>query len=517
MIFLRMIHERWETDRETLLKSAEEIIRQLQKNTPLRGEADKSLLDSAVKFLRQSYDAQYGGFGDAPKFPAPHLLLFLLTYAQKSGEPSPLKMAETTLQKMYRGGLFDHIGYGFYRYSTDKYFRIPHFEKMLYDNALLILAYCRAYVVTKNPFYRDVAEKTAAYILREMTAPNGGFYSAQDADSHGVEGGYYILEPSEITAILGEKTGGAFNRYYDITKKGNFHGKNLPNLLKTDTINGWFDSCLPAVYKYRRERSPLYLDDKILTSWNSLMIGAMCHLYRISTHAAYLKTAKKAQYLIESKLCENDGTLYTSIRNNRRGEKGFLDDYAFYAFALLALYEATLNPSFLRKAQQICEKTAADFFDESQGGFFLCGKDSESLIFRPKETYDGALPSGNSMMAYTLVWLCLLTDDNPLEDLKNRQLAFLSGATRQFPAGYGMFLTALSDELDAPEKNTVVGGTPEELAALPCQIPPGTAAMVLKNPSAEYPLKNGKPTFYICHHHTCFPPTNHLESSKFFG
>jgi len=245
---LTAVHEEWENDRATLLESADRITDLLNRAKSVRAEANGSLIERAVEFYKSDYDKEFGGFGEAPKFPAPHILLFLLAYYKKSGDRGALEMAETTLLQMYRGGLFDHIGYGFCRYSTDRYFLVPHFEKMLYDNALLILAYCGAYWVTKKTFYRDVAEKTASYILREMTSPEGGFYSAQDADSEGEEGKYYVFEPSEIASLLGGETGEAFSRYYGITEEGNFGGKSIPNLLQSDPFRGEFDRYLPILY-----------------------------------------------------------------------------------------------------------------------------------------------------------------------------------------------------------------------------------------------------------------------------
>lgn len=246
------IHSKWENEREELLKSADEIVFHMKKKSKSEQEADERILQKAVEMYKKSYDEAYGGFGDAPKFPSPHNLWFLMDDYEKTGEKEALQMAEKTLMQMYRGDLFDHIGGGFSRYSTDRYFLAPHFEKMLYDNALLILAYCRAYEITKNPLYRKIAERTAEFILREMTSEDGGFYSAQDADSDGVEGKYYLFEPEEIKKILREVEGCAFNQYYDITEVGNFEGKNIPNLLQSDPTDERFGESLAKVYQYRK-------------------------------------------------------------------------------------------------------------------------------------------------------------------------------------------------------------------------------------------------------------------------
>ena len=510
---LAAVHERWRDDRAALLRSADEVMEVLSRRDTAHAETDIGLIESAVKSYKSSYDEKFGGFGQAPKFPAPHNLLFLLTYYEKSGDKDCLKMAERTLSQMYRGGLFDHIGYGFCRYSTDRYFLVPHFEKMLYDNALLILAYCKAYQITENPLYRDVAEKTASYILREMTSPEGGFYSAQDADSEGEEGKYYVFEPSEIIRVLGKEAGEAFNRYYGITEAGNFGGKSIPNFMQNDTFESAFDTCLPSVYDYRRQRSRLNLDDKILTAWNSLMIAAMCQLYRAGRNTEYLNAAKKAQRFIEEKLCQED-TLFVSYRAGKHSEKGFLDDYADYIFALMALYDATFDVAYLEKAQRFCRKAVADFYDREQGGFYLCGRDNESLILQPKETYDGAMPSGNSVMAYNLVRLFYLTSDEDTEKMMEQQLRFLSAAAARYPAGYAMFLIALSDFFKPPQKITAVVKNKAELEELPFTISPESIVSILSEPTEEYPLKDEKTTFYVCKNNSCMPPVNDLNCTQ---
>ena len=534
---LEAIQEKWKNDRGELLESAEEVLAFLQQRSAVRvknvssvkdskNAAETQLISTAFEIYKRTFDKAYGGFGEAPKFPTPHNLLFLMKYYEKSHEEEALKMVEKTLLQMYRGGMYDHIGGGFSRYSTDRLFLVPHFEKMLYDNALLILAYCKAYRITGKRIYCDVAERTADYILREMTSPEGGFYSAQDADSEGVEGKYYLFEPLEIIAILGEKAGEEFNRYYDITEKGNFERKSIPNLLRNDTATELLNSllpnspqnampqnlnaCLQTVYEYRKNRYALHLDDKILTSWNGLMIAAMCHLYRVTGNKVYLDAAVKAQQFILNQLCKEE-TLHVSYRNGRRSEKGFLDDYANEIFALLALYEATLDEIYLQQARSFCLKAVVDFYDEDQGGFFLYGKENEQLILRPKETYDGAVFSGNSAMAYNLVQLSFLTDEEDLRELAKQQLAFLSAEAEQYPAGQAMFLVALLDDIDPPEKITVVVKEMQEIAALPCKVSLDAIVHVLKEPTEEYPLKNDKTTFYVCRGRTCQPPVNELN------
>ena len=507
---LTRIHERWEQDRSALLGPAEQIVALLNRPSAAEDRAEPELLEDAVQLYKRLFDPINGGFGGAPKFPSPHNLLFLLSYYRRRGDRECLEMAERTLTQMARGGLFDHIGGGFCRYSTDERFLAPHFEKMLYDNALLVLAYCEAYETGKKKLYRLAAERTADFVLREMTAPAGGFYSAQDADSEGEEGKYYLFTPGEIIQLLGPERGEAFNRRFDITEAGNFEGKSIPNLLHSDPADRSFDGLLETVYQYRQSRCALRLDDKILTAWNSLMIAALCRLYRAGGERNYLDAAKRADRFLWEHLWDGE-TLHVSFRAGRRGEKGFLDDYAACLFAQLALYGATLEGAYLERGERLCRDACDKFLDRKHGGFYLYGEDHEALILRPKETYDGAMPCGNSLMAWNLARLSQLVSEKAYGPLAERQLNFLAADAKQYPAGYAMFLLALLDGRDPPPKVTVV--LPEKLEAerLPLELP-AEAAVVLREPGADYPLKNGKTTFYVCRGRSCLPPVNELPA-----
>ncbi len=508
---LTVIHEKWTTDRSVLLQQAESVIAHLQQRSaaddiPSASAGSADLTDTAAALYQQIYDRQNGGFGQAPKFPTPHNILFLLTYYERRKDPAALEMAEHTLMQMYRGGLFDHIGFGFCRYSTDERFLVPHFEKMLYDNALLILAYCKAYTVTKKAIYRQIAEKTAAYVLREMTSPSGGFYSAQDADSDGVEGKYYLFTPKELLQLLGKQDGERFCRHFDITESGNFEGKSIPNLLGSNPADRSFDMFLEAICQYRKERCALHLDDKILTSWNALMIAALCRLYQISGNVTYLNAAKQADRFIQTHLCDKD-TLYVSARNEKRGVKGFLDDYAAYLFAQLFLYGATLEQAYLDGAERLYHEVRSRFWDSANNGFYLYGSENESLILRPKESYDGAVPSGNSLMAWNLVRLSQLTSKEMYRREAAVQLQFLAARAERYPIGQAMFLLALLDEETPPPKVVIVSDNPSDAASLPLSLSPDTI-LRLQTPTEEYPLKNGETTYYVCRGHACLPPTN---------
>lgn len=514
---IETVSRKWKSDRSVIVDSAEEIVGfviEKEQKQNIRAKYQEpgnnlSLVMSAIQFYKRTFDGKYGGFGDAPKFPSPHNLLFLMRYYERSKDEEVMKMAEITLLQMYRGGIFDHVGGGFSRYSTDRYFLVPHFEKMLYDNAMLIHAYCEAYALTKNVLYRDVAEKTARYIIKEMTSCEGGFYSAQDADSEGIEGKYYLFEPSEIIKLLGQKSGKEFCAYFDITREGNFEGKSIPNLLSNDHISFCYNALLPKVFEYRKMRYPLHLDDKILTGWNGLMIAGMCHLYCVTGNTEYLTAAKDAQDFIEKNLCEKD-TLYVSYRNKLRGETGFLDDYANEIYALLALYGAAFDTKYLKKAQTLCHKVIRDFYDEKNGGFFLCGKEKKQLFMRPKETYDGATPSGNSMMAYNLVHLYHLTEEIFYKEFAKELLEFMGKEAQSYPAGYAMSLIALENYWEVPDKMIIVLKEGQKPKGLSCKIPLNTIVRIIEEPTEQYPLKNNKTTYYICRKGSCQPPVNEI-------
>lgn len=511
---LLLIADKWKSGRDELTESAGHILAHVGAGTDkAEGIVDCFLPERAVRIFTESFDETYGGFGSAPKFPTPHNLLFLTLYAQIHRDESVFSQVKKTLEQMRRGGIFDHIGFGFSRYSTDRYYLVPHFEKMLYDNALLILAYGAAYKASGDGLFLDTAEKTAAYVLREMTGAEGEFYSAQDADSEGEEGKFYVWDHEEICQILGEKRGRKFCRYFGMTRKGNFEGKNIPNLLNGNEAADDFGEEKETLYAHRKSRFRLHLDDKILTSWNSLMIGALSVLYCATGNAGYLSAAKTAQQFIEKNLAEGN-LLFVSCRNHVRSGKGFLDEYAYYTAALLHLYEASGEAVYLERAKQICGEAGRQFADESRGGYFLCGTENDTLILKPKETYDGALPSGNSVMAYCLVRLSQITGEEEYRRLAERQLAFLSGEAGQYPAGHGMFLLALLMHLHPMQKITVAAAQedrkPEQgwKGRIRKELPLYAEVRILPEETEGYRLLNGKTTYYVCKEHVCLPPSN---------
>lgn len=518
---LRAVKNRWQQDREGLLRSADALKGQLQEEQAFRSSdlSWQHLSLQAVRWFKRNFDEINGGFGDAPKFPMAHNLLFLMEYYRVNRDRRALEMAEKTLIQMYRGGIFDHIGGGFSRYSTDKYFLVPHFEKMLYDNALLLMAYTQAYSLTGKEIYREVARKTAQYIQREMTDSHGGFYSAQDADCQGVEGKYYVFACEELTSLLGESAGKKFNEYFNITGEGNFEGGSIPNRLNDDLEEEMLQEAegdyshteperlLPKVYAYRKHRHSLFLDDKILTSWNGLMIGAFARMYRVFGQESYLRQARAALEFLERKMTGKD-TLFVSCRQGRCQGKGFLADYAFYIFGLIELYGGALEQKYLEQAELYCRKALELFEDREKGGFYFCGRENETLIANFKETYDGAVPSGNSVMAWNLVKLWQITGKETFREAAVRQLGYLSAFAEKYPAGQCFSLLAALQYQNPPEHITGVLKEEADLKKLRKRYGREADIVVLWEESREYERINNRATLYICRDGSCRPPVN---------
>lgn len=514
---LLLIAERWKSNRAELVESAGDILTHINTGHRKVWEGSgRDLPKMAAQSLSRSFDEKNGGFGEAPKFPMPHNLIFLTLYSQIYHDEDALRQVTKTLEQMRRGGIFDQIGYGFSRYSTDSFYLVPHFEKMLYDNALLMIAYCAAYKAcqkTKTSLeaekFLDTAVKTAEYVFQEMTGGDGEFYSAQDADSEGQEGRYYVWDYGEICEILGEEKGRTFCEYFGITPQGNFEGKNIPNLLNGNEFSDDFERERRRLYTYRKERAKLHLDNKVLTSWNALMIYAMSVLYRVTGEKCYLLAAQKAQGFIENNLAE-DNILYVSCRGTIRSVKGFLEDYAYYTAALISLYDVTSEEAYLQRAEQICREAGRQFFDEN-GGYFLYGSENSSLITRPKETYDGALPSGNSVMAYCLVRLSLLTEKEEYRKQAEKQLAFLSAEAQHYPAGYGMFLVSLLLHSHPFPQITVVLSETDSADNIIARLPLGADVRFLEREAEGYKRLDGKTTYYVCKDHVCQPPMTDIS------
>jgi hypothetical protein len=399
---------------------------------------------------------------------------------------------------------------------------VPHFEKMLYDNAQLIIVYTEAYLVTKKPLYKKIAENTIEYVLREMTHENGGFFSAQDADSEGEEGKYYVFTPDEILDLLGEDDGKFFNDYFNITKRGNFESKSIANLLGNNDYevkNSRIENMLPKVYDYRLTRTNLHKDDKILTSWNGLMIAALAIAYRAFGNEKYLNASENALRFIKKNLIDDKNKIAVRYRDEQVLENGTLDDYAFYVWALIEMYEATFENHYLKRAMKFNEKMIKLFWDDENSGFFMTS--GENLIYRPKEVYDGAMPSANSVAVLNLIRLARLTGDLKLEEISDKQMEFLAGFVEEYPHGYTFTLISLIYELYSSKEIVCVVKDREDLKdfqnTINNKLLVNTAVIaVSKNEIEElceiapfikgYDLKDNKSTYYICENRECSLP-----------
>ena len=522
---LRQAARLWREDRDSLLAAGEELTAHLKReeNTGA-GSPDRELVSRAASLYAQSFDPRWGGFGQAPKFPTPHNLLFLLRYARLTGDDHARAMAERTLEGMYRGGLFDHVGGGFARYSTDEMWLVPHFEKMLYDNALLALAYTEAYQQTRRPLCGEVVRRTLDYVLRELTDPQGGFVCGQDADSEGVEGKYYLFTAGELRELLGPEDGEAFCRWYGVTQSGNFEGRNILNLLAQERLEEEPErirSLRERVYAYRLERTSLHRDDKVLAAWNGLMIVAMARAGLALDEPRYRDAAVRAAEFLKGHLTEESGRLLARWRKGQAAHPGKLDDYAFCAWGLLELYGATFQPGYLAEAQRLMECLLDRFFDGEHGGFYPYASDGEQLITRTKETYDGAMPSGNSVAALVLSRLARLTGEARWRAAAGLQLAYLAGAVRAYPAGYGFAMLAFLEELwPSAELVCAAQAVPEELTALLREASRPELTVLVKTPETaealaelapftrDYPLPEAGARYYLCRNGTCAQPVD---------
>lgn len=526
---LNSVAKQWKENRQQLLGSAEQIqafLRQ-QAEMDVEGEVSKALVSQGYQQLERSFDEIHGGFGGAPKFPTPHHLLFLMDYGVRRDVPEAFYMVERTLVQMYRGGIFDHVGGGFSRYSTDERWLVPHFEKMLYDNALLTLAYAKAYGITGKKLYADVAGRILGYVKAELTDEGGGFYCGQDADSDGVEGKYYVFTPEEIRAVLGNADGEHFLARYGMTGSGNFEGKWIPNLLD---YQGELEEMQPEkdrrLYEYRLARARLHKDDKILVSWNGWMITACGRAGAVLEEDAYVEMAVRAEAFLREKLVK-DGRLMVRYRDGEAAGEGKLDDYACYCQALVELYEVTYETDYLRRARELADVMVEQFFDEERGGFYLYAKDGEALIVRTKETYDGAMPSGNSVAALVLEQLGRITGEMRWAETLDKQLRFLAGAMEGYPAGQSYGLLAMMNVL-YPTKELVCVLADEEWERRKREIrrlaatAPGLAVVVKTKGNEkklgsvapytkDYPVPERGGEYYLCSGGQCMRPVRELE------
>ncbi|MDY6972143.1 MAG: thioredoxin domain-containing protein [Thermodesulfobacteriota bacterium] len=544
---LKQISAMWQNDNQRILKTSEEITGLINSKAH-SGSSDHVMgLDTLKKGYTQlanNFDSLLGGFGSAPKFPTPHNLSFLLRWHHRNSDPLALEMVEKTLDSMRRGGIFDQIGFGFHRYSVDEKWLVPHFEKMLYDQALSAIAYTEAYQVTGKVEFARVAREVFTYVLRDMTAPDGGFYCAEDADSEGEEGLFYLWEYKDIKEYLGEEVGELFCRFYNITKEGNFEqGRNIPHItvpistfakkegMDPTELNKTLRHAREILFDIRKKRVHPLKDDKILTSWNGLMIAAFAKGYQALGDQSYAHAARKAVDFVLKNLRSPEGRILRRYRLKEAAYPGYLDDYAFFVWGLIELYEATFEVTLLEEAVAINNAMFDIFWDQEGGGFFFTGKGNETLITRAKEIYDGALPSGNSVAASNFVRLSRMTGDVSLEKKAEQLTRSFSNEVFRYPMAYTQLLLAV-DFMVGPSKEIVIAGDPGHestkamVNAVHKKFLPNKVLLLRSNgvegerlaalSSFVKPMVpiDRKATAYVCERYACKTPTTDASQLK---
>src|SRR5512135_1277269 len=478
---LRELDRAWRERRDDVDRIASGMTERLQASglaAPSRGELTAKPLDQAARELARAFDPIHGGFLPAPKFPHPMDLRLLLRQHARTGDPHALHIARQTLDKMARGGIYDHLGGGFARYSTDERWLVPHFEKMLYDNALLASTYLEAYQATGDAEYARIARETMDYVLGRMTSPEGGIYSTEDADSEGAEGKYYVWTLAEVNEVLGPDRAKTFASVYDVTEGGNWEHKNILNLPKPiatsakllgkdeATLRAELDEDRARLLAVRDRRVPPGKDTKVLTSWNGLMIAALAEGGRVLKDARYLEAARRAAAFLLDRMRAGDGRLLHTFKDGQAKLNAYLDDYADLFDGLTRLYETTGEPRWMTSALELAGVMIAEFADAEHGGFFYTGKSHEALIARQRDFMDNATPSGNAMAATALLRLGALTGRDDLAEAGRKTLEAVQALMERAPMAAGQSLVALDFLLAAPRELAIIAGDdPDEFRA----------------------------------------------------
>jgi uncharacterized protein YyaL (SSP411 family) len=520
------IAEAYRERREELEHSANEIVGELRRMTIAQSAADAlstDLLDHAFESLSRNFDAVNGGFGGAPKFPPAMSLEFLLRYHHRTADPRALEMVTFTLDKMASGGIYDQLGGGFHRYTVDAIWLVPHFEKMLYDNAQLARVYLHAFQVTGNHDYRRIVVETLDYVRREMLDAGGGFYSTQDADSEGEEGKFFVWTRGEIELVLGKDAAAEFCSVYGVTSEGNFEGKNILNIAAPGKDLDPLADARRRLFMHREERVKPGRDEKVLTAWNGLMLAAFADAAGVLSEDHFLDVAKTNAEFVLTQL-QRDGRLLRTWKDGIAKLNGYVEDYANVADGLLELYRVTGEIEYLKTARQLSDLMITEFWDEENGGFFFTANDHEELIVRNKDFYDNATPSGNSVAADVMLRLARLTADDKYERFAVSVLRLAASQLRRYPQGFGRALSALEFHLAAKKEVAVIGAKANDLAAYVLRSYDPLAVVVLTDDpisdsntvswlAGSEPI-DGKPTAYVCENFVCQRPVTNLGDLK---
>ena len=518
---LLSISEAYRDRRDELEQSANEILGELRKMSVMEpGALSGDITDAAFASFSRSFDSVNGGFGGAPKFPQAMSLEFLLRYHERTASPRALEMVTKTLDKMAMGGIYDQIGGGFHRYAVDAIWLVPHFEKMLYDNAQLARVYLHAFQVTGNSFYKRICVETLEYIRREMLDPSGAFYSTQDADSEGEEGKFFVWTPAEIEQALGSDAR-EFMNLYSVTKEGNFEGNNILNipygkaaslLDSGDARSEALNESRRKLFQTRERRVKPHRDEKVLTAWNGLMMAAFADAGKVLGRSDYLDTARgNADFILREMY--KDGRLHRTWKSGVAKLNGYVEDYANVADALIVLYEATGETRWLLQAKELADTAITEFWDQDAGGFFFTSNDHEELVVRNKDFYDNATPSGNSVAADVLLRLAKLTGEDKYESFATATLRLTAAQVRRYPQGFGRALSAIDFALGVTKEVVIVGSAPNELTQLvDTKYLPHAVVARSEDPEREpaaVPLfkgrtsVDGQPAAYVCENFVC--------------
>ena len=487
---------------------------------------EPELLDAAYAGIVRTYDSINGGFGGAPKFPPAMTLEFLLRTHARTGNRDALEMVSHTCRKMANGGIYDQLGGGFHRYSTDARWLVPHFEKMLYDNALLSRLYLHYFQVSEEAFARETVEGILDYVLREMTHAEGGFYSTQDADSEGHEGKFFVWTMDEIRAALGEDDARIFSAYYNITDTGNFEGKNIPNVTRTAEPE-WrasLEESKRKLFGLREQRIKPDRDEKVLTAWNGLMLASFAEAGVVLNRPDYTNAARRNAEFVLSNL-RRDGSLLRTWKDGIAKFNAYLEDYAFLIEGLVTLFETTGESRWLNEALALTDRMIREFWDEDAGGFFFTGKSHESLIVRSKDYFDNATPSGNSVAALVLARLATLTNKESYRNLAIAVLREVGDQIRRYPSGFGYALSAADFLLSTPKEIAIVGKDAADIELLLAEtwrryLPNKVVAPSIAGDTATIPLLENRPlvndlaTAYVCEHYTCKQPVTEISALR---
>lgn len=535
---LHSISEAWLERREELLHSANDILGELRR-VGMAGSGAESvseeLADTAFSGFERSFDARNGGFGGAPKFPAAMSMEFLLRYWKRTGNENALTMVRRTAEQMARGGIYDQLGGGFHRYSVDAVWLVPHFEKMLYDNAQLVRVYLHLFQITGEDLFKDIATETLEYVLREMTGSEGGFYSTQDADSEGEEGKFFVWSPEEIVSILGEEAARAFCLYYDVNEEGNFEGRSILNIksslrevaealkIDPDDLRTSLIASKQKLFAEREKRIKPFRDEKVLTAWNGLMLAAFAEAAALFDNEEYLGIARRNADFLLANLVSEDRVLRT-WKDGTAKLNGYIEDYANLADGLLELYQVSGEVRYFSEARKLAETMIAEFWDESTGGFFFTSNDHEELIVRNKDLTDNATPSGNSVAADVLLRLARLTGDERYERYATTVLRLAAGQIRRFPSGFGRALGVVEFSLVPTREVAIIGPRgnalekelwkkylPSKVVAL-SDTPASDAEQVPLLIGRE--LRDGQPSAFVCENFVCGLPVTDTDGLR---